>query len=63
LIKVKNEVTRSLVIDKQVWEEAMLYSKNRYKMSLSKVIEAHLKEWVKKERKKPLENSNQGRFF
>ena len=63
MIKVKNEVTRSLVIDKQVWEEAMLYSKNRYKMSLSKVIEAHLKEWVKKERKKPLENSNQGRFF
>jgi len=62
-VKPKNEVTRSLVIDKQVWDEAMLYAKGRYKMSLSKVIEAHLKEWVKKERRIPLENSNQGRFF
>jgi len=62
-IKPKNEVTRSLIIDKDVWDEAMKYSKLRYKMSLSKVIEAHLKEWIKKERKKPLENENQGRFF
>ncbi len=62
-IQPKNEITRSLVIDKNVWDEAMLYSKSRYKMSLSKVIEAHLKEWVKKERRKPLENENQGRFF
>ena len=62
-IKPKNEVTRSLVIDKDIWDEAMRYSKARYKMSLSKVIEAHLKEWLKKERKMPLENQNQMRFF
>jgi len=62
-VKPKNETIRSLVIDKKVWDEAMLYSKARYKMSLSKVIEAHLKEWLKKERKMPLENQNQGRFF
>ena len=62
-IRPKNEVTRSLIIDKDVWDEAMKYSKQRYKMSLSKVIEAHLREWVKKERKKPLDNENQGRFF
>jgi len=62
-VKPKNEVTRSLVIDKDIWDEAMRYSKMRYKMSLSKVVEAHLREWVKKERKIPLDNENQGRFF
>ena len=62
-IKPKNEVTRSLVIDKKVWDEAMMYAKSRYKMSLSKVIEAHLEQWLKNERKKPLENEKQGRFF
>jgi len=62
-IQPKNEITRSLIIDKNVWDEAMLYSKSRYKMSLSKVIEAHLRDWVNKERKKPLENERQGRFF
>jgi hypothetical protein len=62
-VKPKNEVTRSLVIDREIWDEAMMYSKNRYKMSLSKVIEAHLAEWLKKERRKPLDNERQGRFF
>ncbi len=41
----------------------MMYAKSRYKMSLSKVIEAHLEQWLKNERKKPLENEKQGRFF
>jgi hypothetical protein len=32
-------------------------------MSLSKVIEALLEEWLTKEKRKPLDNSKQGKFF
>ncbi len=59
----KDEITRSLLIDKTTWDEAMLYSRNRYKMSLSKVIESLLKEWLAKEKRKPLDNEKQGKFF
>lgn len=59
----KNEITRSLLIDKTTWDEAMLYSRSRYKMSLSKVIESLLKEWLAKEKRKPLDNEKQGKFF
>jgi hypothetical protein len=62
-LKPKDEVTRSLLIDRKVWDEAMKYSRQRYKMSLSKVIEALLEEWLTKERRKPLDNSKQGKFF
>jgi macrodomain Ter protein organizer (MatP/YcbG family) len=62
-LKPKDEVTRSLLIDRQVWDDAMKYSRQRYKMSLSKVIEALLEEWLTKEKRKPLDNSKQGKFF
>jgi len=62
-MKPKDEVTRSLLVDRQTWEEAMKYSRERYKMSLSKVVESLLQDWLAKERRKPLENSKQGKFF
>jgi len=62
-VKPKDEVTRSLLIDKKTWDEAMKYSRSRYKMSLSKVIESLLQEWLAKEKRKPLDNTKQGKFF
>jgi hypothetical protein len=62
-MKPKDEVTRSLLIDRQTWDDAMLYSRKRYKMSLSKVVEHLLQEWLAKEKRKPLDNENQGKFF
>ncbi len=59
----KDEITRSLLIDRKTWDEAMKYSRTRYKMSLSKVIEALLQEWLEKEKKKPLDDERQGKFF
>jgi len=59
----KDEITRSLLIDKKTWEDAMLYSRSRYKMSLSKVIESLLQDWLAKEKRKPLDNDKQGKFF
>jgi hypothetical protein len=62
-VRPKDEVTRSLLIDRQTWDESMKYSRHRYKMSLSKVIESLLQEWLIKERRKPLDNTKQGKFF
>jgi len=62
-LKPKNEVTRSLLIDKETWNDAMKYSRSRYKMSLSKVVESLLQEWLVKEKRKPLDHSSQGKFF
>ncbi len=62
-MKPKDEVTRSLIIDRQTWDDSMKYSRERYKMSLSKVIESLLQEWLAKEKRKPLDNSKQGKFF
>jgi hypothetical protein len=62
-VKPKDEVTRSLLIDKQTWDDAMRYSRVRYKMSLSKVIESLLQDWLAKEKRKPLDNEKQGKFF
>lgn len=59
----KDEITRSLLIDKKTWEDAMIYARGRYKMSLSKVIESLLQEWLAKEKRKPLDNEKQGKFF
>lgn len=59
----KDEITRSLLIDRKTWDEAMKYSRNRYKMSLSKVVEALLQEWLAKEKRKPLDDERQGKFF
>jgi hypothetical protein len=63
ILRPKDEVTRSLLVDRQTWDEAMKYSRVRYKMSLSKVVEKLLQDWLAKERRKPLENENQGKFF
>ena len=62
-MKPKDEITRSLLIDKNTWNESMKYSRERYKMSLSKVIESLLQDWLTKEKRKPLDNSKQGKFF
>ncbi|WP_345981046.1 hypothetical protein [Sulfurimonas sp. HSL3-2] len=62
-MKPKDEVTRSLLIDKSTWDDAMKYSRARYKMSLSKVVEQLLQDWLAKEKRKPLDNENQGIFF
>ncbi|MBU0632429.1 hypothetical protein KKA17_07280 [bacterium] len=62
-MKPKDEVTRSLLIDKNTWDDAMKYSRVRYKMSLSKVVEQLLQDWLAKEKRKPLDNENQGIFF
>ena len=62
-MKPKDEITRSLLIDKTTWNESMKYSRDRYKMSLSKVIESLLQDWLAKEKRKPLDNTNQGKFF
>jgi hypothetical protein len=62
-MKPKDEVTRSLLIDKNTWDDAMKYSRARYKMSLSKVVEQLLQDWLAKEKRKPLDNENQGIFF
>ena len=62
-MKPKDEITRSLLIDRYTWEEAMKYSRGRYKMSLSKVVESLLQEWLAKEKRKPLDNEKQGKFF
>jgi hypothetical protein len=59
----KDEITRSLLIDRETWEDAMKYSRQRYKMSLSKVVESLLQEWLAKEKRKPLDNKSQGKFF
>ena len=59
----KDEITRSLLIDRQTWDDAMKYSRQRYKMSLSKVVESLLQEWLAKEKRKPLDNHKQGKFF
>jgi len=62
-MKPKDEVTRSLLVDRKTWDDSMKYSRERYKMSLSKVIESLLNEWLEKEKRKPLDNSKQGKFF
>ena len=62
-MKPKDEVTRSLLIDRATWDDAMKYSRQRYKMSLSKVVESLLQEWLIKEKRKPLDNSKQAKFF
>ncbi len=62
-MKPKDEITRSLLVDRETWEDAMKYSRGRYKMSLSKVVEKLLQDWLAKERRKPLDNENQGKFF
>lgn len=62
-MKPKDEVTRSLLIDRKTWDDSMKYSRERYKMSLSKVIESLLHEWLEKEKRKPLDNNKQGKFF
>ncbi len=62
-LKPKDEITRSLLVDRETWEDAMKYSRGRYKMSLSKVVEKLLQDWLAKERRKPLDNENQGKFF
>ena len=62
-MKPKDDITRSLLIDRRTWDDAMKYSRQRYKMSLSKVIEALLQEWLTKEKRKPLDNERQGKFF
>ena len=62
-MKPKDEVTRSLLIDRTTWDDAMKYSRGRYKMSLSKVVEKLLQEWLAKEKRKPLDNDKQGKFF
>ena len=62
-MKPKDEITRSLLIDRSTWDEAMKYSRSRYKMSLSKVVESLLQEWLIKEKRKPLDNDKQGKFF
>ena len=62
-MKPKDEITRSLLIDRETWEDAMKYSRARYKMSLSKVVEKLLQDWLAKEKRKPLDNENQGKFF
>ena len=62
-MKPKDEVTRSLLIDRTTWDDSMRYSRERYKMSLSKVVEALLQEWLDKEKRKPLDNNKQGKFF
>lgn len=62
-MKPKDEITRSLLIDRNTWDEAMKYSRSRYKMSLSKVVESLLQDWLAKEKRKPLDNENQGKFF
>ena len=62
-MKPKDEVTRSLLIDRKTWDDSMKYARERYKMSLSKVVEALLQEWLEKEKRKPLDNSKQGKFF
>jgi len=59
MMKPKDEFTRSIVIDKMIWEDGMKYARRRYKMSLSKVMEKLLQEWVTKEKRKPLDNPNQ----
>lgn len=63
ILKPKDEITRSLLIDKDTWNDAMKYSRDRYKMSLSKVVESLLQEWLTKEKRKPLDNNKQGKFF
>ncbi len=62
-MKPKDEITRSLLIDRTTWEDAMKYSRQRYKMSLSKVVEKLLQEWLAKEKRKPLENEKQDKLF
>lgn len=59
----KDEVTRSLLVDRETWDDSMKYARQRYKMSLSKVVEALLQEWLAKEKRKPLDNKSQGKFF
>jgi len=59
----KDEVTRSLLVDRKTWDDAMKYSRTRYKMSLSKVVESLLQDWLTKEKRKPLDNEKQGKFF
>lgn len=59
----KDEITRSLIIDKKTWNDGMKYARQRYKMSLSKVVEKLLQEWLEKERRKPLENERQEKLF
>jgi hypothetical protein len=62
-MKPKNEITRSLIIDKDTWNDGMKYARQRYKMSLSKVVEKLLQEWLEKEKRKPLENERQEKLF
>ena len=62
-MKPKDEITRSLIIDKVTWNDGMKYARQRYKMSLSKVVERLLQEWLEKERRKPLENEKQEKLF
>ena len=62
-MQAKDEITRSLLIDRQTWDDSMKYSRQRYKMSLSKVVESLLQEWLAKEKRKPLDNKSQGKFF
>ena len=62
-MRPKDEVTRSLLVDRKTWDDAMKYSRLRYKMSLSKVVEKLLQDWLAKEKRKPLDNEKQGNFF
>ena len=49
-MKVKNDITRSLVVDKDTWMEAMSIAKAHYNLSLSKVIDNLLADWLEKEK-------------
>ncbi len=59
----KNDITRSLVIDKKTWNDAKKYARGNYDKSLSKVIDSLLREWVATEKRKGFNNPNQGKLI
>ena len=62
-MKKNNDITRSLVVDEVTWKEAKCYARGHYSLSLSKVINSLLVDWVKSEKKKGLLNPNQGQLI
>jgi len=62
-MKKNNDITRSLVVDEVTWNEAKTYARGHYSLSLSKVINSLLSDWVSAEKKKSLLNPNQGKLI
>lgn len=51
-MKKKDNITRSLIVDKATWNDSMKIAKAHYNLSLSAVANNLLSDWLAKEKRK-----------